>query len=83
VARLPTGVRDRPVKVDHLTAEIALDPVAHLSRFSVEILHLDVELMERTGGQPDEHLLSVIWISFLRRVREHPILPFLAVATRP
>ena len=81
VTGLATGVRYRPVEVDHLTAEIAFDPVAHLSRLNVQVLHLDVELMEGTWRQSNEHLLAVIWISLFRRVREHPILSLLTVAS--
>ena len=82
VTRLATGVRDCPVKVDHLTAEITLDLVTHLSRFNVKVLHLDVEFMQRTGRQSDKNLLSVVWVSLLRRVREHPILALLSAAAR-
>jgi len=38
--------------------------------------------MERTGRQPDEHLFAVVWITFLWRVREYPILAVLPVTTR-
>lgn len=82
VARLTTGVRDRPVKVDHLTAEITLGSVTHLSRLDIKILHLNIELVERMGRQPDENCLAVVWVSFLWRVRQYLVLPFLAVATR-
>jgi len=36
----------------------------------------------RTGRQPDEHLFAVVWITFLWRVREYPILAVLPVTTR-
>ena len=82
MACLATDVRGGSVEVDHLSAEIALGAVPYLSGLDIKILHLDVELVERMGRQPDENFLSVIWISFPRAIRQYPILPLLAVASR-
>ena len=82
VTCLAAVVRNRPVEVDHLPTEIALSAVAHLSGFDIKILHFDVELVERTGSQSNEYLLSVFWVPFFGRVREYPVLTLLAIASR-
>ena len=81
VAGFAAGIRDGALHVDHLAAEITFCSVSHLSRLDVEVLHFDVELVERTRRQPDKYLLSVLFVSLLRRVRQNPILAFLAVAS--
>jgi len=83
VARFATLVRDCTVHIDHLSAEITLSAMTHLPSLDVKVFHFDIELMERTGRQPDEHLFAVVWITFLWRVREYPILAVLPVTTRP
>ncbi|ACM59094.1 hypothetical protein Hlac_3587 (plasmid) [Halorubrum lacusprofundi ATCC 49239] len=82
VARFATLVRDCTVHIDHLSAEITLSAMTHLPSLDVKVFHFDIELMERTGRQPDEHLFAVVWITFLWRVREYPILAVLPVTTR-
>ena len=62
------------------STQITLGAVAHLAVLCVEVLHLDPELVERTRGEADQNLLPVFWVSFLRRIRQHPVLPFLAVS---
>ena len=83
MARLPPGVRYRSVQIDHPLAEVTLRAMAHLPRLDVEVPHLDPELVQRPRGQPDQHLLAVALVAFLRRVREHPVLPLFTVSRRP
>jgi len=75
VARFATLVRDCTVHIDHLSAEITLSAMTHLPSLDVKVFHFDIELMERTGRQPDEHLFAVVWITFLWRVREYQSWP--------
>ena len=44
-----TLIRDCTVHIDHLPTEITLSAVTHLPGLEIKILHLDIELMERTG----------------------------------
>ena len=82
MTRLAAGARDRSIEVDHLSVEITLGAVTHLPGLDVEILHFDVQLVERTASAEREPSLG-FWVSFLRAVRQHPILAVLAVASKP
>jgi hypothetical protein len=60
VTRLAAGVRDRSIEVDHLSTEITLGGVTHLPGLHVEILHFDVQLVERTVSAEREPSLGLL-----------------------
>jgi len=83
VTRFALSVRDRPLVVDELSAEVALGPMSHLSSLNIKPLRLDIELVEGTRSQADKHFLPIIWVTFFRAVGQYPVLAILTIASGP
>ncbi len=60
MTRLAVGARDRSIEVDHLSAEITLGAVTHFPGLDVEILHFEVQLVERTASAEREPSLGLL-----------------------